>query len=57
MNQPKLIPLSAWAAILFGQHAPHRNTLLRWTHEGKIYPMPKKIGKAWFVSPLAEYSK
>ncbi|HEX7644879.1 MAG TPA: excisionase [Burkholderiaceae bacterium] len=27
----------------------------RWVHDGRIQPPPKKVGKAWFVSPNAEY--
>jgi hypothetical protein len=52
---PKLVPLSEWAIAMFGQHAPHINTLLRWTNEGRITPQPKKCGRAWFVPLHAEY--
>lgn len=54
-RMPRLVPLAEWAKIVFGDHAPHPNTLHRWTHEGRIYPQPKKVGKNWFVSPQAEY--
>jgi predicted site-specific integrase-resolvase len=40
---------------MFGEHAPHANTLLRWVHEGRIQPPPKKIGRKWWVVPSAEY--
>jgi predicted site-specific integrase-resolvase len=52
---PKLVPLAAWAEIVFGDFAPHVNTLHRWVHEGRIHPRPQKVGKNWFVSPTAEY--
>lgn len=29
---------------------PHTNTLLRWVHDGRIQPQPKKVGKAWQVT-------
>lgn len=56
--QPKkqLIPLKAWAEAVFPKpYTPHKNTLHRWTHEGRIHPQPEKVGKNWFVSPNAEY--
>lgn len=55
--QPKktLIPLGTWAKLVFPAKTPHRNTLNRWTHEGRIHPQPEKVGKNWFVSPSAEY--
>jgi predicted site-specific integrase-resolvase len=52
---PRLVPLAEWAKLVFGQFAPHANTLLKWTHEGRIHPQPKKVGKNWFVAPTAEY--
>lgn len=52
---PQLVPLKVWANLLLGAHAPHYNTLLRWAHEGRIQPQPKKIGRRWFVSPNADY--
>lgn len=57
LNQPRLVPLAEWAKIVFGEHAPHVNTLHRWTHEGRIHPQPRKIGKNWFVPPSAEYQE
>jgi hypothetical protein len=34
---------------------PHENTLLRWVHDGRIQPQPKKIGKSWQVKRDAQY--
>jgi len=52
---PRLIPVSEWAALVFGEHKPHPSTLLRWVHDGRIKPQPKKIGRAYFVDPAADY--
>ena len=54
-KQPRYVPLRVWAQLLLGDHAPHDNTLLRWVHDGRIQPQPKKIGRKWFVRPDAEY--
>jgi hypothetical protein len=52
---PRYIPLEVWANLLLGEHAPHKNTLLRWVHDGFIYPQPVKIGKLWCVRKDAAY--
>jgi hypothetical protein len=52
---PRLIPVSDWAIEVFGDHKPHHSTLMRWIHDGKIKPQPKKIGRTYFVAPSAEY--
>ncbi|SAK53115.1 Excisionase-like protein [Caballeronia calidae] len=52
---PRLIPLSEWAVIVFGENTFHPSTLLRWVHDGRISPQPKKIGRTYFVDPKAEY--
>lgn len=52
---PRYIPIAVWAALLLGEHAPHRNTLLRWVHNGMIYPRAVKIGKLWCVRKDAAY--
>ena len=51
----KLIPICEWAKLKFDVRIPHRNTLRRWVHEGRIYPPAKKVGKNWFVPVNAEY--
>lgn len=50
-----LVPLMQWGMSKFPTKPPHRNTLLKWTHEGRIHPQPEKVGKCWFVAPSAEY--
>jgi predicted site-specific integrase-resolvase len=52
---PRLVPLAEWAKMVFGDFAPHQNTLRRWTREGRIHPLPKKVGHNFFVPPQAEY--
>lgn len=52
---PRYLTLQDWATSLFGENVPHANTLLRWVHEGRIQPQPKKIGRRWWVKPSAEY--
>jgi hypothetical protein len=52
---PRYIPIEAWAELLLGEHAPHRNTLMRWVHEGFIQPQPVKIGRRWCVRKDAAY--
>lgn len=50
-----LVPIMDWAKAVFPTKTPHRNTLRRWTHEGRIFPQPRKVGQNWFVRPDAEY--
>lgn len=54
-EQPRLVPLEVWSQLLLGEHAPHKNTLLRWIKEGRIQPQPVKVGHKWCVKPDAEY--
>jgi hypothetical protein len=52
--KPRYITLQEWAKAMFSR-VPHNNTLLRWVHDGRIQPQPKKIGRVWQVRPNAEY--
>ncbi|MGS0982087.1 excisionase [Burkholderia glumae] len=54
-DMPKLIPLHVWAEQMFGEHAPHQNTLRNWVRSGRILPVPIKVGRSYFVRPDAEY--
>lgn len=47
--------IAAWATMVFGEHAPHSNTLLRWARDGRIKPQARKIGRKWWMAPTAEY--
>jgi predicted site-specific integrase-resolvase len=51
----QLIPLRTWAEAVFGEHRPHANTLLNWIKNGKIRPVPRKVGREYFCRPDAEY--
>lgn len=52
---PRLVPVQVWADMMFGEHAPHINTLRRWVIDGRIQPQPQKIGRKWWVVPGAAY--
>lgn len=52
---PKFMLLAEWAKAVFGEQAPHKNTLRRWVHEGRIQPPARKIGGRWWVTPAADY--
>jgi hypothetical protein len=54
-KHPRYVPLAIWAQLLLGEYAPHQNTLLRWVHDGRIQPQPKKMGRYWVVRVDAEY--
>lgn len=51
----KLVTLEAWAQAHYGEHAPHIKTLRRWCCEGKIFPIPQKHGRSYFVEETARY--
>jgi len=51
----QLIPVSNWAETIFGERKPHQNTLLNWIKNGRIRPVPKKVGREYFCRPDAEY--
>lgn len=55
MSTQRLIRLTTWAAIVFGDDVPSKRTLYRMVEQGKIYPPPQKYGgKTYFVSPDAK---
>jgi len=51
----QLIPVRTWAETVFGDHRPHPNTLLNWIKNGRILPIPVKVGHQYFCSPAARY--
>jgi Excisionase-like protein len=51
------LPLEEWARNRWGEKAPSIFTLRSWARNGKIYPYPEKIGRAYFVKPDAEYCR
>jgi hypothetical protein len=50
-----MITLERWAALTYGEAAPHTNTLRRWAREARIYPVPQKHGRQYYVQPDARY--
>lgn len=55
MATTELLPLDAWAALIYGEHRPCNVTLRRWARDGKIHPIPKKHGRSYFVHRDAQY--
>lgn len=53
--ESELISLDKWASRVYGDDMPHMNTLRRWAAEGRIYPRPRKHGRAYKVRPDAVY--
>lgn len=51
----QLTTLEEWGKSKFGEKSPNLDTLRRWAREGKIFPTPKKCGRAYFVNSHAEY--
>lgn len=50
----KLIRIQAWASSKY-EEPPSIFTLRRWARDGRIYPIPKKVGRDWLVTPDARY--
>jgi hypothetical protein len=50
-----LMGLDRWATAVYGQDAPCIHTLRRWARDGRIYPLPVKQGRSYFVQPEARY--
>lgn len=55
ITAPQQVPLDVWGRRIYGDHAPSIKTLRRWVREAKIFPIPKKHGRSYFVSPNARY--
>jgi hypothetical protein len=49
------IRLGDWLASQFNP-APAVRTALRWIQEGKIYPPPTKVGRAYYVDKNAIFN-
>lgn len=47
--------LPKWAAAQFGESAPNIDTLRRWCRNAKIFPIPQKYGRTYFVEETARY--
>lgn len=53
---PRLLTLERWAQHVFGDGAPHMNTVRRWARDGMLYPAPIKMGRTYYVRPETSYS-
>ncbi|MDR5726732.1 MAG: excisionase [Terriglobia bacterium] len=51
----RLTTLETWAKRVYGDSAPSIHTLRRWARDAKIFPVPKKHGRTYFVEETAEY--
>jgi hypothetical protein len=54
--RPKLLTLEEWAAAVYGDRPPSLVTLRRWARECRIYPVPEKHGRCYYVRADARYS-
>lgn len=50
----KRITLRAWAEAHFNP-APSDKTLQRWARDCWIFPVPQKVGRAYYVYPDARF--
>lgn len=50
----KLQTLEEWARSNY-ERPPSIFTLRRWATQGKIFPLPQKQGRSYFVEPNARY--
>jgi len=49
------VTLEKWARDRYGESAPTVGTLRRWCRDGKIFPLPQKHGRSYFLEPNARY--
>lgn len=54
-TQPRLIRLSDWLKVTYGNAAPCIHTGRRWAREMRIYPPAEKHGREYYVRPDARY--
>ena len=56
MRLAKLITLEEWACAKYaGRRVPSIYTLRRWCKAGRIYPIPEKHGRTYYVAENARY--
>lgn len=51
----RMTTLEQWAAVTYGDMAPSITTLRSWARDGRIYPIPEKHGRSYFVDREAVY--
>jgi hypothetical protein len=50
----KKIPLKTWGASKYDP-PPSIHTLRKWTREYRIFPLPEKVGREYYVDPEARF--
>jgi hypothetical protein len=50
----KKIPLEEWAQARY-EPPPSIHTLRKWARECRIFPLPEKVGRAYYVEQDARY--
>jgi hypothetical protein len=51
----RMTTLEQWAVLTYGDMAPTITTLRSWARDGRIYPIPEKHGRSYFVDREAVY--
>lgn len=51
----KRVTIESWIALNYGEPAPSVLTVRRWIREGRIYPLPEKHGRTYYLTPTARY--
>ena len=54
MSMKQKITLEAWAAARYSP-PPSVYTLRRWARDCRIFPIPEKVGRAYYVDPEAKF--
>ena len=47
--------LEKWAAAQYGDSAPSIKTLRAWVRDARIYPLPQKHGRQYYIEESARY--
>ena len=50
----KRITIESWIALNYSD-PPSVLTVRRWIREGRIYPLPEKHGRTYYLTPTARY--